>query len=504
MMKSEKGQALPLAIMALAIGTLLITPFLGHASSAIIGSHTYYDAMAYRNACDAGVEHGIWRLVYDGLSTSIPNVGDHVSYPLAEVINGVTPTVTVTTNSTGGGTGTIDITGIIDSLEFDTADGYLPEIIHVSGNIYAIAYQGTSGDGFIKTVSIDSSGIIGNSTIDVLEFDTVDCKYVDLVHVSGNIYAIAYQGSGDDGFIKTVSITSNGIISNSVIDSLEFDTSNGREPSIIQVSFNVYAVAYRGPGDDGFVKTFNIDGNGIMGDSTIDTLEFDTSNGRVPACIHISGNTYAIAYMGVGNDGFIKTISIDINGIIANSVIDTLEFDTTNCVFVDIINIAGNVYALAYQGPNDDGFVKTVAIDANGAIGNSVIDTLEFDTAEGWTPVITHVSGSQYAIAYQNNGDGIIKTISIDSSGNIDAAGNDTFTFDATAGYEPAIVQVTGGVYAIAYRGSGNDGYVVTIGITTGGGVNKYRIDATAGDTTIQAYVIIDGTTASIISWKIN
>src|SRR4030042_768524 len=104
-MKGEKGQALPLAIMALTIGTLLIVPFLGHAGSSIIGSRVYGQTIDYRNACDAGVEHAIWSLLYGELGDLIPNPGDQITYQLPETINGATTTVTVTSNATGGGGG---------------------------------------------------------------------------------------------------------------------------------------------------------------------------------------------------------------------------------------------------------------------------------------------------------------------------------------------------------------------------------------------------------------
>ena len=41
------------------------------------------------------------------------------------------------------------------------------------------------------------------------------------------------------------SIDSSGEITNSVIDSLEFDTSNGYEPSIVQATGNIFAIAYQ-------------------------------------------------------------------------------------------------------------------------------------------------------------------------------------------------------------------------------------------------------------------
>ena len=111
-MNGEKGQALPLAIMALAIGTLLIVPFLGHASASIIGSRIYGEAIDYRNACDAGVEHAIWSLFYNDLGDLIPNPGNQITYQLPETTNGVTTSVTVTSNASGDEIGSINKTVI--------------------------------------------------------------------------------------------------------------------------------------------------------------------------------------------------------------------------------------------------------------------------------------------------------------------------------------------------------------------------------------------------------
>ena len=85
-MKGEKGQALPLAMMALAIGMIIITPFLGHASASVIGSRTYGDSIKNNSACDAGIEHAIWALTRSTMSEQLQNPGDLVSYQIAEAI----------------------------------------------------------------------------------------------------------------------------------------------------------------------------------------------------------------------------------------------------------------------------------------------------------------------------------------------------------------------------------------------------------------------------------
>ena len=61
-MKDEKGQSLPLALIALAVGALIVAPFLGYSGNALSGSRVYEQAITERYAADAGVEYAIWRL----------------------------------------------------------------------------------------------------------------------------------------------------------------------------------------------------------------------------------------------------------------------------------------------------------------------------------------------------------------------------------------------------------------------------------------------------------
>jgi len=87
-MNSEKGQALPLAILALAIGTLVITPFLGHASSNLIGSRVYEQSLTELYSCDAGIEWALWRLKNDPVLTTDTTYGSTPLEPIPSEING--------------------------------------------------------------------------------------------------------------------------------------------------------------------------------------------------------------------------------------------------------------------------------------------------------------------------------------------------------------------------------------------------------------------------------
>jgi hypothetical protein len=510
----EKGQALPLAILVLAIGSLVVAPFLGQASASLTGSRLYGRGLAELYAGDAGIEHAIWSLAYGGLAESFDGPGDQVTYQFPETVNGLTATVTITANVTASPAGEIE-DAIIDSEIFDYGTVSDPDIVHVSGDVYAVAYRGSGfydSPGYLKTVTITASGQI-SSVIDSLEFENDQAENPGIIQVSGNIFAIAYQGSGyssNPGYLKTVSIAANGQISNYVIDTLVFDSSQGASPDIVHVSGDVYAVAYQGDGyhsSPGYLKTVNIAVNGQIGNYVIDSLTFESSQGAAPDIVHVSGNIYAVAYQGDGyysSPGYLKTVNIAVNGQIGNSVIDTLTFDGSQGASACIVPVSGDIYAIAYQGSGDDGFVRTLSIAANGYIGNSIIDSFEFDTSDGREPAAIYVAGDTYAVAYRGPAsDGFLKTLSIAAAGDIAGAVTDTLEFDTGDGYWPDIVNISAGVFAIAYRGPSSRGYIKTVGITTGSTEAAYEIVASAGSRTVRAFVNTSGEAASIVSWRI-
>ena len=106
----ERGQALPLALITLALGSLLIGGFLSHASTNLIAVRVFERSMPGDYAADAGVEDAIWNLVYGDLATTVLiNPGDSASYSPTETVNELTPAITVTKSQSdlAGGQSTI-------------------------------------------------------------------------------------------------------------------------------------------------------------------------------------------------------------------------------------------------------------------------------------------------------------------------------------------------------------------------------------------------------------
>lgn len=372
--------------------------------------------------------------------------------------------------------------GTIDFLEFDPSTGQEPDMVRLGENsrYVAIAYAGPSADGFIRTVGIDPNGNVDNSSTDVLEYDTSNGQNNDLIKLGPNFYAIAYTGPSGDGFVKTIQIgDNNGDIATAATDTLEFDTADGTNPDIFNVGTNMYAIAYTGTSGDGFIKTFTIfDSNGDIGAAVTDTLEYDTADGATPSVINVQGNMYAVAHIGSSSDLMVKTVRIDTNGDIAAAITETVTFDAGTTAAPSILRVNdSNYYGIAYQSSATTGTLISIYIDYNGDIANTLTDSLVFDSSNVVDAFLFEMGSKTYGITYTGAaGDGFIATATIDTNGEISNSVVDVSEFLNASVARPRVVYMGNDIFAIAHGGVGSDGFVSTVGITRNKGV--YREDA--------------------------
>ncbi len=250
---------------------------------------------------------------------------------------------------------------LIDTSVFDSGATIIePIIVHISGTTYAIFYAGPDNDGWLKTVTIQDNGTI-TGVIAFLEFDATYGLYSDPIHISGDVWAVAYTGDAafGPGRIKTFTITGAGAISE--ITSYDYDANQTSAPDIFHISGNVYGIAFGGPGYDGWLKTTVINDDGTFGGSVIDFLEFDISSGKNPWVTFIASNVWCIAYDGPDGDGWLRTFKIENDGTITGEV-SFYEYDPDAGRLQSMIHVSVNTYAIAYLGPGNDGWLKTVEI----------------------------------------------------------------------------------------------------------------------------------------------
>jgi hypothetical protein len=242
-------------------------------------------------------------------------------------------------------------------------------LVQVDSDTYALAYAGDDEDGFITTFTIPADGS-SITEVQTLEHDTFHGGANSLVQVDADTYALAYAGRLGDGFISTFTISADGS-SITEVASIEHDDNVGEYNSLVQVDSDTYALAYKGPNDDGFIKTFTIpsDGSTI---TEVATLEHDTQYGKHNSLIQVDADTYALAYAGDGNDGYITTFTIPANGSSITEVA-SFEYDTDFGQYNSLVKVDSDTYVLSLTGKDDDGFIKTFTIQSDGSMGSTAI-----------------------------------------------------------------------------------------------------------------------------------
>ena len=372
------------------------------------------------------------------------------------------------------------------SLEHLDTIGRHNSLVQVDSDTYALAHSGTGGDGYISTFTISSDGT-SIVKVNSLEHDTTHGQYNSLVHVDSDIYALAYTGEGLLGYISTFRIDSDGAITliktQSQGNNLEHDENLGWYNSLVQVDSNTIALAYAGLANDGYISTFTISSSGVITavktQSGGNNLEHDGSNGTHNSLLQIDSDTYALAYSGHRADGYITTFTISSDGSSITEVSGSiLEHDENKGEYNSLVHVDSDTYALAYSGHDDDGYITTFTISSSGVITavktQSGGNNLEHDENKGIHNSLVQVDSDTYALAYTGTEtDGYISTFTISSDGTSIVKVN-SLEHDTDVGNFNSLVQVDSDTYALAYTSSGKDGWITTFTIKSNDGIIRY------------------------------
>jgi hypothetical protein len=301
-----------------------------------------------------------------------------------------------------------------------------------------------------------------------LEFDPTTADDIAFIKITSGMFAVVYRGGGNDGWIKTLTISDDGATLALTGNSFEFDSVACYYPDIVKVADGVFAIAYSNTAIQGVVVTVSISNAGVIGDPVLDTLTYDATRSYGQFIVHAVGDFFAIAYQGPDNDGWVATVEISSAGVIPAAIQDSLEFDTADIEFPRILRISDTLCVIVYKNADGDGDMVTISIDAAGDIGATILDDQEFDAFNGIRPYIIHVSGDMFAIVYEGTGsDGWLRTWEISDAGVISATEQDSLAYDIVAGDMNVILHVSGNIYAIVYSDGTIDGQLISVDIET-------------------------------------
>jgi len=303
-----------------------------------------------------------------------------------------------------------------NSIMFDDTAAYWPKLCHVSDDIYTVVYSSETGINprvDLKTLRITNNGTIGPLFSRNFAFSDKEVLDYDIIKISNNHTALVYRNNTDNknpdiGMIKTLNFTNPNFIT--VDSTLKFDdkfNKNCYEPDIVQVSKNIYAIAYVNANGAGVLITVEITPDGVIHQIN-DSYIFDSINvTNYPDIKLVSNNTYVITYSGTngGNvKGLLATVEIADDGSITKKVYDKLVYESVSCKFPKIISMVDDIFVVAFEGKNQDGWVVLCKINENGSIDDNLLSQFKFNIAskpyQGNTPDIIKLSDYFYAIVF--------------------------------------------------------------------------------------------------------
>ena len=203
-----------------------------------------------------------------------------------------------------------------------------------------------------------------------------------------------------------------------------------------------------------------------------DNYEFDNDRGLRPWVVNLATDYYAVVYNGPADDGQIKTFHIpSATGVITE--IDDWEYQASNGDNAMIINISDDVYAIT----DESGYIYTVRISDVGVITKSLMGSESIgDGANRTNNYILNVYGDVYAVFWDRSSGRRISTFSISNAGAISAL--DTWTGNYMDEGPAVAIKVAIDVYAVVKLSDYRKFTVYTFEIANNGTITKSVIDS--------------------------
>jgi len=283
----------------------------------------------------------------------------------------------------------------------------------------------------------------------------------DIIELSSDYYAIACSGERN-AYLFTVHIDDDHHLIE-YINQIQFTTSAYAEPCIIHITGNIYAIAFGGTTDQSedwtSLLTLTISPEGIIAQDIINKVDINEYYGSEPCMIHVHGNVYAISFGGEIEQGMhtgaILTLQITDLGIIDTPSIHETYLPSSQCYETDLVHLKDTYYVLAYgasSGMLEEQVIWLLSIDEYGSI--SFLHSYSLPTPHCFEPTIKVIDADKgiVAISYgvgsaQNPGEGFLQTYRINEK-DIYSIKKEDYPVRCS---ETAITRLQNNIYVIAY-----------------------------------------------------
>ncbi len=351
------------------------------------------------------------------------------------------------------------------AFSFGNTSGNMPELAPIDATHYLCAYTGTGNDGWAIVLTVDTVNLTVSSGTP-FEFETMAGKNTSLSRIDPTHFLCAYQGQGNDGWAVVLTVTP-GTWTISVNTPLEYDTTAGIYPDLMQLDQYHHLCVYKGSGGDGWAVVLTVTPG--TWDITAETaFEFDTSVCDNPVVTEIANDRYLCVYNGSFQKGYASILRVD-TGTWIISEENNWQFSPGTYYTPALMKVDDNHYFTPFAASN--GWAVVLGVNTGtwvmsrgpalqwedlSSVGRSAIELMP-DSSNEFLCLYKDVNQYLY-----------YTTLSVDTSTNTVSEAESGPLTDYRSHW-PDIVRIDNNNYLCVYESQNNKGWAMIINVGSGG-----------------------------------
>lgn len=199
----------------------------------------------------------------------------------------------------------------------------------------------------------------------------------------------------------------------------------------------------------------------------LNTHTFDSTLALQPSLLQILDDLHCIGYQGPDNDGWAKSINITPLGIISEPASNTLEYETVGSQFQRSCLMPPDVHVVSYSKSPATAHIDAIIVNADGTLSQHANHEAQFAAANCVRHQPIYIADGIVAIAYdKNSGQAYIITWAVSDQGQVAAALTQDFQVEVLSSGFSQIAHVADAVYVDCYQSTSNYGYARSVSIS--------------------------------------
>lgn len=326
---------------------------------------------------------------------------------------------------------------------------------------------------------------------DPVEFAAVNMQYPAAIRIDDTHILAVWSGANNDGFARVLEVTEDGVTALGT-GAYEFDTVDAQYCAVCETGDPLhFLIAWSGPGADGYAQVLVVDDEDDYEVTAANSaLEFATTTGLYPSVVNMDDENFLIAWAGAAFDGFATVLVVDDADWSITAPGNYLEHNTVFGGHNSLVKLDSTHAYLSFTGHDDEAYGKVLQISGTTTSQPGSSYTLS-GTSDGYDTESAKVSDSKFLSLWRNGttDDGHAIVVDIDSSSNYDAsAAGSELEFDTANAWSIGLSTIREGeAYLVFYNDSSN-GYVA----------RSWTIDGSFNITQELSKLIVDATTKSV------